>query len=292
MMARIRSVGSTLRRKWKRVAIAAIVLFALLGATSYWGYKSYLAPTETRKILVEVDGKTVEVTVKCFFPEIDSAKIKKRPAVVLLHGVEGPESLWPFHYRNARRIVEDEGYVVFFVHYFDGGTHHVEFEKEYGEGEEEKRDADRDRVIYESGDRDIWLANVKKSIEWAAAQPEVDSDRVGLIGYSLGGIVALTCADDLCSGPGAAPLRCVVPNFACKFKDETFSKNLCPVEMHHGSEDKVIPLEWARDTRDELEQVGVDVSLFEYEGQRHLLLGEAAEEARSHTYEFLRRHLK
>jgi dienelactone hydrolase len=85
------------------------------------------------------------------------------PAVLLLHGSEGGEGR--LHNQGARGLVE-EGYAVLTLPYFG---------------------AER----LPQGLREIPLEYFEEGLRWLQAQPEVDAERIGVVGRSKGGELAL-----------------------------------------------------------------------------------------------------
>lgn len=64
-----------------------------------------------------------------------------------------------------------------------------------------ERDGGRDEIPYRNPLALVaaWTTAVREArgaIEWLAAQPEVDGDRIGVVGYSLGGFLALMTASE------------------------------------------------------------------------------------------------
>jgi hypothetical protein len=109
-----------------------------------------------------------KVTVELFAPERQG----KYPAIILLHdsaGLKGPGPL----FRMCAKILAGEGYVVLLVHYFDG-TPHQKVEKE-----------DVHKKVFQS-----WLGNVAGAVRHARTLKNVDPQRIGLCGFSLGGYLA------------------------------------------------------------------------------------------------------
>lgn len=48
-----------------------------------------------------------------------------------------------------------------------------------------------------------------------------------------------------------------------------FDEVSIPVQLHHGSADESVPLQWSRDTAHALQEAGKEAELFEYEGEGH-----------------------
>jgi carboxymethylenebutenolidase len=107
------------------------------------------------------------VTIECFWPAAEG----KYPTVLLLHGSGGLEEATGDLFRQIARRLVQEGYVVLIPHYFER-TRHV--------------------VGAKFGPNDIpsYVQAVHDAIEFAAASRVVDSERIGLVGWSLGSYIA------------------------------------------------------------------------------------------------------
>jgi len=111
-----------------------------------------------------------QITIECFAP----AARGKFPAVLLLHASGGLDATADV-YREIGRDLAAHGYVVLFPHYFER-TGHVPGVNNRG--------------------RDIpaFVQSAQDAIEFAAALPDVDADRIGLLGYSMGAYLAFVRA--------------------------------------------------------------------------------------------------
>lgn len=271
--------------RWRRIVIALAVVAAIgIGV----GVMLLPRPNDTREFEFSTPSGNARIRVDCFFPSDGNGAASRRPAVILAHGVEGASRFKWLHYHNARRIADETGYVVFFVHYFDP----LPYDDLYRLDDDGELDMKQiESVIYESGDRRIWLDVMHDALRWTSRQPEVRPDRIGLIGYSLGGSLSLTCADESCRQSGQPKPRCVVVNYAARFRDRHLHETLCPSEFHHGQLDEVVKVEHAVKTVDELTALGVETQLYRYPGQQHVFQGADAEQSRKRSYAFLQKHL-
>ncbi|HEV8029092.1 MAG TPA: dienelactone hydrolase family protein [Stellaceae bacterium] len=98
-----------------------------------------------------------------------------RPAVLMLHGRDGPDR-FADAYRFAARELSERGYHVLFVHYFDASTD--------------------DTLFGGAGLANFfaWMRVVEDCVGWAGSQADVDPERVAVLGVSLGASIALAQA--------------------------------------------------------------------------------------------------
>jgi carboxymethylenebutenolidase len=246
-------------------------------------------PDTIRTFTADEQETGIDVRVDCFFPSNHAGGSGRSPAVIMLHGVEGSVFLRHRHYRDARKIARG-GYAVFFVHYFDPLPYnHLFYAKPWLEVDTEKVD----EHIYgkNKGDRRVWIDTAKEAVRWTARQPEVDPDRMALLAYSLGGMIALSTADECMNRNDLPDLRCVVLNWSARFEDATLTDKMPPVQFLHGEEDRTIPVARARQTAAELEAMGVPAQVISYPGKKHVLGGKTADDSRTHASRFFDRNL-
>src|SRR5262249_8626572 len=131
--------------------------------------------------------------VECFAP----AQAGKCPLLVTLHAVDGADGECSKPYHAAARLYAEQGYVVYLVHYFDrtGAARkdvagYRELFVNYFRGQEPRAE-DLKRIKALS---DAWVEVVCDAVKFARAEPGVDGERVALVGFSLGGCLALAAA--------------------------------------------------------------------------------------------------
>lgn len=267
--------------------LGGLLAVVFLGAAGLYAYDLFTSarPDETRSFEVEIAGESAAVRVDCFFPEQDRADL---PAVLWLHGVEGTSYYLDRHYTEARELAS-RGYAVFFVRYFDPQPY---ADRVLLDASWELDVPEVETFLYgeHRGERLEWAATVRAAVRWADQQPESAPGRLAITGVSLGGFLALSVAHDLAADD--SPIQAVAVLSACKFRDETLVRALPPVEMHHGVDDRIVEIEYARQTRDRLIALGGRARMLEYPEQGHVLEGLAAEQSRARVQDFLDERLR
>jgi carboxymethylenebutenolidase len=197
------------------------------------------------------------------------------PAVILVHDSAGLGGFAGRAFTYCCNVLADDGYVVLMVHYFDG-TPHKKVER-----------ADVHREVFKK-----WMANVRAAVKHARGRKNVDPKRVGLVGFSLGGYLALAVArqPDL-------KIAAVVELFG-GLPDELWKglKRLPPTLILHGDQDDLVPAKepYALWKFMEVRKFPHEVKI--YPGERHLfkgnLTGKAIKDAKLRALAFFRRYLK
>ena len=103
---------------------------------------------------------------------------------------------------------------------------------------------------------------------YLAARDDVDADRLGVVGFCMGGGFALIAAADQ-SFAVAAPFYGAVPSKASRLR------GVCPTIAQYGEQDTVY-LSHARRLARHLEELGVDHEVHIYDGVGHSFMNEHA----------------
>ncbi len=141
----------------------------LASIPAFWLVLLAFAPTVSHAQVFEAvdryrSGEAM-VTVETFAP----AAGEKLPAILLLHASGGLDATADV-FREMAHDLASQGYVVYFPHYFER-TGHIA-----------GRAAGRDMAAFNEA--------ILDAVELAAANPIVDADRIGLLGYSMGSYLA------------------------------------------------------------------------------------------------------
>jgi carboxymethylenebutenolidase len=204
-------------------------------------------------------GKSI--VLDCYFP----AQAGRFPAVIALHGSGGShESMSEPAGQLAAR-----GFTVFVVHYFDRTGTLTATDK---------------RTIF--GNFPAWGKTVWDAVGHVAEHPRVDAERIGLLGFSLGGYLALSVASV------DSRVKAVVEFFGGLPREmKLFMRRLCPVLILHGAEDQTVPVGEAYELEKELQRRGIPYEMKIYEGTGHGFSGEVWRDASARTLSFLEKHL-
>jgi len=202
---------------------------------------------------IEVDGKAV--TVERFGDARGSA-----PAVVLVHGSDGAGG----RYRAASRKLAAAGFNVFLVHYLDmtGGRH--------------------GRAMV--ANIPVWNKAVRGAIDHAAREGGAVDGKVGVIGVSFGGVLAVLSAQQ-------DPRVGTVVSYFGYVPRGTVTKRLPPVLILHGAKDKVVPVSWALALQQIVQRQGVPSEIRVFPEARHGFGAKEEVLAMQQVTAFLRRYL-
>jgi carboxymethylenebutenolidase len=188
------------------------------------------------------------------------------PALLVIHGSSGPVSSFVGGYAQQ---LANLGYVVFFVHYFDAtGTGYASLSAI--------------RQHFET-----WLLTIADAVSFAERHPKVDSQRIGLLGVSLGGYLSLSLASKDARVSAVASLMAGMPEEVIA---ET--RRMPPTLLLHGEDDHTVPISEAYAVEALLKQLGTPHEIKTYPGQGHSFHGMAQMDALTRTLRFLNRHLK
>jgi dienelactone hydrolase len=226
-----------------------------------FGLALFLLGTDAvlRASLAEVFGSGgVGVTIERFGARASG----KRPAVILLHGSDGAGD----RYRVAAQRVAAGGYNVFLVHYLDR--------------------TGQSRASYSTIHQNlpVWTQTVRDAIGYVSQQQGVDPSRIGLLGVSLGGGLALATAQQ------DSRVRAVVSYFG--FVPQGFgSGRLAPTLVLHGAADRIVPVSNAYALQNLLQGRGIPHEVQIYPGEGHGFTGAAEADASQRITAFFRRYL-
>src|SRR5712672_1793203 len=173
---------------------------------------------------------------------------EKHPTVLALYGSGGGIS----GMNEPATMLAAQGFAVFVLHYFDRtGTTQV---------------ADKQTIVrnFPSWGKTVWDA-----ISHIEQRPQVDAQRIGLLGFSLGAYLALSVAS-------VDPRVKAVVEFFGGFPKEMrlFMRRLCPTLILHGEDDATIPVSEAHYLQKILEDKNIPHEIKIYPGVGHGFDGE------------------
>ena len=227
---------------------------------------------ETRSQDVTFPGQGASLTGHLALPPGDGP----HPAVVVIHEIFGLNE----QIRDVADRFAGEGYVALAVDLF----------------------ADRNRALCMARFMSGLLLNaldhqgirdLRRSLDWLASRPEVAEDRVGVVGFCMGGSFAIAWAatDDR--------LRAAAPFYAQNPRPFEAVRRLCPVVGSYPGRDFTAPMGRRLDAA--LEEAGIDHDIVVYPDARHSFFNDrnprsydpaASEDAWHRTLTYFERYLR
>lgn len=258
------------------------------------GEGSFLLPSSVKKSTSTFESGGHRITVWGYEPKAKG----KHPALVMLHGLECLDES-PKRYEFFAERFAAKGYAVYLVHYFDctrlgaGEAPGVQARVKASlcplepgmKPDEQVRKYFRD-----------WLTAVKGAVRFARSRESVDPERVGLIGFSLGGFLTMS----LVATEPELKLAAAVECFGGLPKElHPELKGGPPVLIFHGDRDAIVPVREAYSLRALLKERKVHVEEKIFENCGHMFMGDNGSlrldrllEAERICVRFLDTHLK
>ena len=201
------------------------------------------------------------VAVDQFLP----AKPGRHPIVMALHGSGGMSR--EGHLEFAQ-LLANQGFCVFVPHFFEPGG---------------IRWAD-DATIWREFPN--WMRIISSALDFAQQQPSAEPDKIGLIGFSLGGYLALSLAVEQKRIKAVAEFFGGMPDhFAERLN------GMPPVLILHGEEDRTVPVAEAHKIARLLETRHLRYEMKLYKNAGHGFGPLDMMDAGRRTYFFLKKHL-
>jgi len=189
----------------------------------------------------------------------------KLPSVLALYGSGGGiEGM-----NKPASMLAEQGFAVFVLHYFDRT--------------DTASATDKATIVRHFP---AWGKTVWDAVSFIAQLPEVDAERIGLLGFSLGAYLALSVASV------DSRVRAVVEFFGGLPKEmRFFMRRLCPTLILHGEADPIIPVSEAYELQALLEKKNIPYEMRIYPGQGHVFDSETWRDAALRSLRFLQKHL-
>lgn len=218
-----------------------------------------MPPIRTTQTSFLSGGKSI--TIDCHMPEAPGSF----PAIVGLHGSGGSHAAMS----DPARALAAYGFAIFVPHYFDRTATQYAGDKQ---------------TIFRNFP--AWGKTVWDTIGFVAQQPQVDKDRIGLLGFSLGAYIALSVASV------DTRVKAVVEFFGGLPREmKLFMRRLCPVLILHGENDPIVPVSEAYDLEKELLRRNVAYEIQIYPQVGHGFTGDIWQDASRRTLAFLHKYL-
>jgi carboxymethylenebutenolidase len=189
----------------------------------------------------------------------------KHPTVLALYGSGGGVS----GMNEPASMLAAQGFSVFVLHYFDRT--------------ETTQASDKPTIFRHFP---AWGKTVWDAISHIEQHPQVDANRIGLLGFSLGAYLALSVAS-------VDPrVKAVVEFFGGLPKEmRLFMRRLCPVLILHGEADSTVPVQEAYDLQNLLEKKGIPYEIKIYPGAGHVFENDIWHDAGIRSLQFLQKFL-
>ena len=196
----------------------------------------------------------------------DTASGRRGPAIVLLYGSDGLTNTG--RYEAAARAIAAAGYTVFLPRYFEVTS---DVRARYGDL--------RTKFPF-------WRQAIVDALAGPiASAPGIDRNRIGVVGFSLGGALALAASAQ------TARIKAVVNYFGYLPDELAAAKRFAPTLILHGDSDRIVPVSNAAAIAQLLKSRGAHVETQIYQGEGHGLSARVLPDAISRTANFLGRYL-
>jgi carboxymethylenebutenolidase len=194
----------------------------------------------------------------------------KHPAIILVHGSDGMQygilNVW---YRGYAQALQQAGYDVFVVHYFD------------------RTDTKSTNRIGMVRNFLPWVQTIKDAVTFVSQQPDVDPQRIGLLGFSLGSTLSLSLASRDTRIAVLVEYFGGLPGLAA-----ATMQRMPPTLILHGDKDPLVPVQEAYKLEAVLKQKQIPYEMKIYPGQGHGFRGEAKKDALQRTIIFFDQYLR
>jgi carboxymethylenebutenolidase len=191
------------------------------------------------------------------------------PAILLVHGSGGNVSFWADRFAPHLTRLNVALYV---VHYFDStGTTRADM-----------------ATILDGFHFPVWLATLADALAYIRRRPNIDADRIALLGISLGAFLSLTLATD-----PAARVRAIVEISGGMPEQFAIGATSAfpPTLILHGDPDNIVPVASAHSLNALFDRLGVAHEMLLLPGQGHWFDAPAQMQILLNIARFLAQHL-
>jgi carboxymethylenebutenolidase len=219
-----------------------------------------MPPIAQSQLTFQSGGKPIRLDA--YLPDTPAGPL---PAVIALYGAGGNVS----GMEKYASMLAAQAFDVYLLHYFD-------------------------RTGIESADKStimrnfpLWMKSLWDAISFVETQPQVDRERIALLGFSLGAYLSLA------NSAIDHRVQAVVEFFGGMPKEmNLFMRRLCPVLILHGEADATVPVEEAYQLQKLLEKKGIPHEIKIYPGVGHGFEDETTwRDAGLRSLQFLQKYL-
>lgn len=193
----------------------------------------------------------------------------RHPALLVLHGSGGAASYWIDRFAPT---LQRAGVALYAPHYFDKtGTHRATTE-----------------MILDGRHFIAWLTAVQDAVTYVASRPGVDSERIAVLGISLGGYLAVGLGIEdrriraVVELSGGVPLGW----------EDRLDAHTAPTLILHGGQDRIVPVSEAHKLQNLLKERHVKHEIEIFPNETHWFSSPAQFQLLLHCGDFLSRHLQ
>jgi carboxymethylenebutenolidase len=143
------------------------------------------------------------------------------------------------------------------------------------------------KKIFDGKHFPAWLAAVRDAVSYVTGRPGIDTQRIGVLGFSLGGYLAMALAVE------DRRIRAVIElagGLPPGWEDQV-SKDMAPALLLHGGSDRVVPVSEAYKAERILKERGVVCELEVFPGEPHWIPGAVQARLLMRCTEFLKENL-
>lgn len=205
----------------------------------------------------EVEYAADTTTLKGYFAVNENAE-GKQPGILVIHEWWGHNE----HSRERADMLAELGYIAFALDM-------------YGDGKNTSHPKDAGKFMTAVvSNMDVAKARFESALEQLKNHPNVDPERIGVVGYCFGGTMALSMANAGYDLDGVAAFHA---GLGLPIMPEGTGNVIAKVLVANGAEDPWVSEQQVADFKSVMEGAGVDYKYVDYEGATHAFTNKGAD---------------